>query len=128
MAMQESYTYEADNLFAGTQVQPVVADEALIAQVSGATDALARGTALGQLASGKFAIVDAERGEDGGTEIVAILAETVSAAALASGDVAAPVYFTGEFNQNAIVVGSGEATDYKDGARARGIFLKDTVA
>lgn len=119
MAMQETYTLNADNLFAGTQVQPVVADEVIVASGAGV---LVRGTALGLDADGKYNIVDS-----GGdvTAVVAILAETVDAT---SEDRPAPAYFTGEFNKNSIVFGGTDtADDHIDAARARGIFFKDAV-
>lgn len=120
MALQETYTMGADNLFAGTQVQPVVADEVLVASGQGE---LARGTALGLDGDGKFAIVDSSGTV---TDVVAILAEDVDAT---SGDVATAGYFTGEFNKNAVIFGGTDsADDHLDAARARGIFFKDTVA
>lgn len=122
MAMQETYTTGADNLFAGTQVQPVVADAVTIAEGQGV---LVRGTALGQVtATGKFVAVDSTA-EDGSDVLVAILAETVDAT---NGDIETAAYFTGEFNQNALVFGGSDTyEDHKDAARARGIFMKDTV-
>lgn len=122
MALQETYTTGADNLFAGTQVQPVVADEVVIAEGSGV---VVRGTALGKVtASGLYVPVDSIA-EDGSDEVVAILAETVDAT---DGDVATAGYFTGEFNQNALVFGGTDTFEaHKDAARARGIFFKDTV-
>lgn len=119
MAMQETYTTGADNLFAGTQVQPVVADEVVIASGQGV---LVRGTAIGVNADGKYEIVDSGGGV---TEVSAILAETVDAT---NEDRPAPAYFTGEFNKNAIVFGGSDTVDtYIEQARSRGIFFKDTV-
>lgn len=117
--MQETYTTGADNLFAGTQVQPVVADEVVIASGQGV---LVRGTAIGVNSDGKYEIVDSEGSV---TEVAAILAETVDAT---NDDRPAPAYFTGEFNKNAIVFGGSDTVDdYIEQARSRGIFFKDTV-
>lgn len=125
MAMQETYEVGADNLFAGTQVQPVVADEVLLDK--GIDGVVARGTALGKItATGRYVPVDSTA-EDGSAEIVCILAETVTVQADA--DRAAPAYFTGEFNRNAIIFGGSDTyEDHLDAARARGIFFKDTVS
>lgn len=124
MALQETYTTGADNLFAGTQVQPVVADEVVLDK--SIADVVLRGTALGKItASGTYVPVDSAA-EDGSADIVAILAETVTVAAAANKP--APAYFTGEFNQNALVFGGSDTfEDHKDAARARGIFMKNTV-
>lgn len=120
MAMQETYTHGADNLFAGTQVQPVVADEVIVASGGGV---VVRGTAIGLNAAGKYEIVDSDGTV---TDVVAILAETVDTT---DGDKAAPAYFTGEFNKNSIVFGGTDtADDHLDAARARGIFFKDAVS
>lgn len=123
MSLQETYTTGADNLFAGTQVQPVVADEVVIASGAGV---VLRGTALGQVtATGLFVPVDSSA-EDGSDTVVAILAADVDAT---SGNAPGPGYFTGEFNQNAIIFGGTDTfADHKDAARARGIFFKSTVA
>lgn len=124
MALQETYTVGADNLFAGTQVQPVVADEVVLDK--SIDDVVVRGTALGKItASGTYVPVDSEA-VDGSKDIVCILAETVTVAS--TDDKPAPAYFTGEFNQNALVFGGSDTfEDHKDAARARGIFFKDTV-
>lgn len=124
MAMQETYTVGADNLFAGTQVQPVVADEVILDK--SIDDVVLRGTALGQItATGTFVPVDSSK-TDGSEKVVCILAETVTVASTA--DKATAAYFTGEFNQNALIFGGSDTfADHKADARARGIFFKDTV-
>lgn len=125
MSLQETYTTGADNLFAGTQVQPVVADEVVLDK--SIADVVVRGTALGMItATNTYVPVDSTA-EDGSENIVCILAETVTVDAAA--DKPAPAYFTGEFNKNAIVFGGTDtADDHLDAARARGIFFKNTVA
>ena len=117
----ENFAY--DSLFAGTQVQPVVADAVTIASGAGV---LARGTVLGKVtASGKCVAVNNALA-NGAQSIYAILAETVDAT---SADAAAPAYFSGEFNEAALVFGGDDtAADHKDAARAIGIFSKLTSA
>lgn len=125
MTTQETYSYTADNLFAGTQVQPVVADGVVLASGSGVVE---RGTVLGKItASGKYIPVDSEadEGTAGADAPVCVLAETVNTA---DGDVTTAAYFTGEFNARAVKFGGSDtAATHKDALAARGIFLKDTV-
>lgn len=122
MALQhESVEFVADNLFAGTQVQPVVADEVILAAGQGV---LQRGTVLSKNSDGKFVIVNS--GAEPAVDTVdAILAETTDTA---DGDVPAPGYFTGEYNERALIFGGDDDADtHRDAARAKGIFFKDTV-
>lgn len=118
----EKETFTADNLFAGTQVQPVVADAVTIVTGAGV---LARGTALGKItATGKCAVVDSAA-VNGAATIYAILAEGVDAT---SADVEAPVYFTGEFNEAALTFGGTDTADtHRDAAKAIGIFFKTNI-
>ena len=122
MALQETETFIPDNLFAGTQVQPVVADEVVIATGAGV---VVRGTVLGLItASGKYAPVDSSK-SDGSQSPVAVLSETVDAT---SADAVSAGYFTGEFNSRALVFGGTDtAATHTAAARARGLFFKDTV-
>lgn len=124
MAIQESFSYVADNLFAGTQVQPVVADEVVLDK--GIDGEVVRGTVLGRItASGNYVPVDSTA-TDGSEVAVCILAETVTVSSTA--DKPAPAYFTGEFNQDALVFGGSDTfEDHKEALRARGIFLKSAV-
>lgn len=125
MSLQESLgNFTPDNLFAGG-IQPVVTG---IETVLTGQGTLARGTVLGKVvASSKCVIVNsATQGATPGSGIVyAVLAETVDTAA---GDVVAPVYYTGEFNENALVFGGSDtANTHRTAARNVGIFFKDTV-
>lgn len=115
-----SFAY--DNLFAGTQVQPVVADEVTILSGAGV---LSRGTVLGKVtASGKCVAVDNSLA-NGAQTVYAILAEDVDAT---SADVVTAAYFTGEFNTTALTFGGDDtAADHKDAARGLGIFFKTNV-
>ena len=89
--------------------------------VSGA-GALARGTVLGKItASGKYT-KSATASSDGSQTPVAILAD---AADSTSGDVLCGVYLMGEFNSNALTLGTGWTTATVAAAlRASGIFVK----
>lgn len=112
MTMQETYTMTRDDLFAASQIMPVVADKLTIAQ--GGT--LKRGTLLSAAGAAVTAAAD----------VYAVLAEDVDTTAAAKD---AAVYLTGEFNQNALIVGtpaSGTLTvaDCKAAARKIGIFIK----
>ncbi len=113
---------EYDNLFAGW-VQPVNSDSMVIASGQGV---LVRGTVLGKLtASGNGAIVDSSL-TDGSETVYAVLAEDVDAT---SEDVEAPVYLTGEFNENELVFGgSDDADTHRTQSRNIGIFFKDVVS
>lgn len=105
---QETYTLERDNLFAATQVMPVVADALTVAQAG----VLVRGSLL--TAAGALATAAAD--------VYAVLAEDVDTTNAAKD---APVYLTGEFNENALTVGGDIAVaDCKAAARKLGIFIK----
>lgn len=121
MALQhESVECLADNLFAGTQVQPVVADEVLLASGQGV---LLRGSVLGKKADGQYVLVDSA---GDAKEPDAILAETTDTGE--DDPVPAPGYFTGEYNERALIFGGSDDADaHRAAARAKGIFFKDTV-
>lgn len=112
MAMQETYSLEKDNLFAATQVMPVVADKLTVAK----SGALKRGTLLTAAGAAVTAAAD----------VYAVLAEDVDTTDAAKD---AAVYLTGEFNQNALIVSTPSAgtlavADCKAAARKIGIFIK----
>lgn len=126
MSLQESLgTFTPDNLFAGG-IAPVVPGTETILTGQGV---LARGTVLGKVvASGKCVIINsATQGATPGSGVVyAVLAETVDTT---GGDVQAPVFYTGEYNENALVFGgTDDADDHRTAARNVGIFIKDTVS
>ena len=113
-------TFTPDNLFAG-KVQPVVSGSETI---TGAD--LVRGTVLGQVTSdGKCVAVD-DSLANGAQNVYAVLAED---AAASGADVVAAVYYTGEFNESALVFGDDDtAADHKRAARDVGIFFKTAVS
>lgn len=108
MAMQETQVLAVDNLFAASQMMPVVADQMTVAQVG----ALKRGTLLTE--SGTVVA--------SGGQPFAVLAEDVDTT---EGTKVAPVYFTGEFNADALIV-ADDATvaGVKNNARKVCIFIK----
>lgn len=115
----ETVTEAPDDLIAGDL--KLVTDEIVIA--SG--QVLTRRTVLGRVtASDKFVISLA--GASDGSEVPrAILAEDVDATA---GDKRGPAYRTGEFNEDALILGAGHTADsIRDGLRGLGIHLKKVV-
>lgn len=116
--MAETFNY--DNLFAG-KIQPVVAGSET---VTGA--AYTRGTVMGRItASGKLVALDNAL-TNGAENIYAVLAEDVDAS---GGDVEAAVYYTGEYNEDAVTFGGDDTVaDHKVAARNIGIFFKPVVS
>lgn len=118
MALQhEVQTLTRDNLFAALQIMPVVTGTMTVASGEGA---LKRGALLkadGTLC-GKTAKTD---------EVYAILAEDVDATSAA---VVAPVYFTGEFNEDALAFSDAQSAtidDFRASARKVGLFFKKNI-
>ena len=111
MAFQEHYEMTRDNLFAATQLMPVVPDSLMVAKAG----LLKRGTLLD--ANGAVVASNAE--------VYAVLAEDVDTTDAAQ---SAPVYLTGEFNENALIVAEGAAVaDFKASARKVCIFFKPSI-
>lgn len=117
-----SETFTPDKLFAGN-VQPVVTGSETI--VSGA-GSLVRGTVLGQITSGgKLKTVNSAN-SDGSQTPYAVLTESVDAT---SADKTASVYYTGEFNQAALVFGGTDTyATHKSASRKIGMFFKPTIS
>jgi hypothetical protein len=113
-------TFTPDNLLAGDF--PRVTGWGNI--VSGAGK-LARGTVLGQItASGKLKLVNSAN-TDGSKTPYAVLAEDADAS---SADAAAPLYLTGEFNENHLVFGGSDTVDtHRAALRALSIFAKPAI-
>jgi hypothetical protein len=112
--------FEHDNLFANG-VMPVVTNT--ITVQSGAS--YLRGTVLGIVtATGEATIVDSTAA-DGSEKPYAILADDVDATEATAVSVA---YFTGEFNEAALIFGGTDTTvTHEVALREIGIFLKKTV-
>ena len=108
--------YKPCNLLAGEY--PRI--ERIITIASGSN--LAKGAVLGRItASGKF-VLSAAGASDGSETPDAILAETVDASAE---DKQAVVYFSGEFNENALQLGRGHTVEsIRAGLRSKSIFLR----
>lgn len=110
----DSNKREFDNLRAGTC--PQITDSGILA--SG--QELKRGAVLG-LADGKLKLVD-KAAADASKEPYAVLAEDTNST---SGDTTCAVYYTGEFNRNALSFAAGTtADDVILAARKIGIFIK----
>ena len=109
-------TYTPDNLLSGEY--PRVSR--LITIAAGAD--LKRGAVLGRVTGdGKFKLSSPDN-KDGSEVPDAILAENVAAE---SQEVQAVVYFAGEFNENALVLGKGHTLDaIRPTLRAKNIFLR----
>lgn len=108
-------TYQPDNLIAGEF--PRVARKVTIG--TGAN--LVAGAVVGRItATGKY-ILSASAAADGSQTPDAILAED---AAAASADVQAIVYFSGEFNELALIFGAGHtANSTRAGLKDKSIYL-----
>ena len=114
-------TYVPNNLVAGdTQL---VSDSVTIASGND----IVRGAVLGKITTGGKFTLSKTASTDGSEEPYAVAAEDVDAT---SGDVTGvPVFIKGEFNAKALTLGTGHTADtVKDGLRAVGIYVKDTVA
>lgn len=103
--------FTPDKLFAASQIMPVVADEITVAKAG----VVKRGTLL--TVAGVVATAAAD--------VYGVLAETVDTTDAAK---KAPVYLTGEFNENALIVGGSiSVADCKTAARKLGIFIKKNI-
>lgn len=126
MALQEQHVATVENLFA-SQVFPVVSDSLQIAASQGP---LKRGTLL--TAEGKICHKEAtgggpEQDQPVFDEVYAVLAEDVDTT---SGAVVAPVYLTGEYREDALIIktdNSATIADFKASARKAGIFFKPGI-
>lgn len=108
--------YKPCNLLAGEY--PRI--ERIITIASGSN--LTKGAVLGRItASGKF-VLSASGASDGSETPDAILGETVDASAE---DKQAVVYFSGEFNENALTLGTGHTVEsIRAVLRSKSIFLR----
>ena len=108
--------YTPDNLLAGEY--PRI--ERVVTIAAGAD--LTKGAVLGRItANGKFKL-SASASTDGSQTPDAILAERANAA---DNDVQAVVYFSGEFNENALVLGAGHTLDsVRIALRAKNVYLR----
>lgn len=126
MALQEQHVATVENLFA-SNVFPVVSDSL---QVAASQGALKRGTLLTD--DGKICHKEPTGGGEGKDqpvfdEVYAVLAEDVDTT---SGAVVAPVYLTGEFREDALIIktdNSATIGDFKASARKVGIFFKPGI-
>lgn len=115
-------TYSPDNLIAGTF--PIADGDGTI--LTGQT--LVRGTVLAKDSGNadKLVVVDTANALASIKLPHSILAEDVDASA---GDVVAPVYLAGEFNEDSLVFGGTDTADtHRDALRDLSIFLKKPVS
>ena len=85
--------------------------------------ALVRGTLLGLVTDTKKYVKSASGASDGSQVPNAILAEAVATSA--GVEAAATAYLSGEFNENAITLGTGHTLDsVREGLRDKNIYLK----
>lgn len=109
-----------DNLFAGDLPRSTK----MITIASSA--ALTKGTVLGRITASDKYLKSLSAAADGSQVPKAILAADADAS---GGDVLAPIYFTGEFNEDALVLGTAHTiASIRDGLRQMGIILKKILA
>lgn len=132
MALQKpTETLTRDNLFSALQIMPVVTGTWQIQPNQGV---LKRGTLISE-AGKKCAKTAAEEGEPDGEgtpetvdDVYCILADDIDTGT--GGAVTAPVYFTGDFNQDALIfdtANSAKPRDFMVSARKVGIFFRTNI-
>lgn len=132
MALQKpTETLTRDNLFSALQLMPVVTGTW---QIQPSQGVLKRGTLISE-AGKKCAKTAAEEGEPDGEgtpetvdDVYCILADDIDTGT--GGAVTAPVYFTGDFNQDALIfdaANSAKPRDFMVSARKVGIFFRTNI-
>lgn len=132
MALQKpTETLTRDNLFSALLLMPVVTGTWQIQPNQGV---LKRGTLISE-AGKKCAKTAAEEGEPDGEgtpetvdDVYCILADDIDTGT--GGAVTAPVYFTGDFNQDALIfdtANSAKPRDFMVSARKVGIFFRTNI-
>lgn len=87
---------------------------------------LARGTVVARDGAGKLVPVDSGSGTASVRSAVAILAQDVDTS---GGDVDAPLYYAGEFNEDQLIFGGSDTiADHRDAMRQRGLFTRGPVS
>lgn len=121
LASFSSGNYDPDRLVAGDSVHMRTQQITLITGQN-----LARGAVLGKItASGKYNLSLSAAG-DGSQTPDAILAEACDATAA---DKLTIAYFTGDFNEAAVTIGTAHTADtIREGLRSKGIHLIKAVA
>lgn len=115
LAEFSSTSYTPDKLLAGDM--PLAAKKVTI--LTGQN--LTRGAVLGKITSGGKYILSLSAAVDGSQTPDAILAHDVDATAA---DKEAEVYTRGDFNENALTIGTAHTADsIREGLRAKGIHL-----
>lgn len=115
-----STSYNPDKLHAGSM--PVATKKVTV--LSGQN--LTRGAVLGKITSGGKYILSLSAPSDGSQVPDAILAMDCDAS---GGDKEATVYTRGDFNENALTIGTAHTADsIREGLRVKGIHLVKAVA
>lgn len=132
MALQKpTETLTRDNLFSALQLMPVVTGTWQIHPNQGV---LKRGTLISEAGKKCAKTAAEEGGPDGeGTpetvdDVYCILADDIDTGT--GGAVTAPVYFTGDFNQDALIfdtANSAKPRDFMVSARKVGIFFRTNI-
>ncbi len=119
MSLITTSSYEPRNLFAGSEMPKVT--EGITLEGQGSDVALAAGTVLAKKSNDKCVVVDTA--VTGAEVPYAVLAEDI--VVLASTDIKAPIYSTGEFNENKLVFGGSDTIDtHRVKLRELGIYAK----
>lgn len=114
-------TSSVDNLGGGDF--PRATDDIVVLTGQGV---LVRGSVLGVVTASGKAKLSASAAADGSQNPKYILAETVDTT---GGDVVAPIYKSGAFNERAVTLGTGHTiASIRDALEDRGIYLRPTVA
>ena len=96
-----------------------------VVTITGAA-ALVRGTVLGRITASDKYQTSLSAAVDGSQVPKAILAQDVD---VTGGDLTAPIFLTGEFNEDALTLGAAHTlASIRDGLRQMGIFLKKIIA
>lgn len=122
MSLTATEVFNKDNIFAASQVQPVVATAATVLSGEGV---LKRGSVMGKVSlSGKLKLVNSSE-DDGSQHPYGILADDVDAT---SADATGVIFLTGEFNSDALIFdGTDTASTHESEARKIGLFFKKNV-
>lgn len=118
-------TYTPNNLIAGHF--PIASDLVEIPS-SYTVGGLSRGSVLGEISTGGKFRLSLSASDDGSQTPKAILAEDIAEIPVSYSNptyATAPAYFTGEFNKDALNIGTGHtAASIKSGLRDRNIYLR----
>lgn len=113
-----------DNLWAGTQIQPVVADEVIL-KMDATLKLIKRGTVLGKITATGLCVPVDKAATDGSEKVHTILAEDRD---VETANAPAPGYLSGEFSETGVIFVKDTLADHRLSARENGIFFKSVVS